>query len=226
MLLRSRLPAAAIAVLLGSALRSIAESASDPSFSSERRPQTASASAFSIGPLASADSAVLWFCALCACAVAMLVWQLYKARIDRVALQTKSRVAGILEERERIARELHDTLIQSVYGLILTLQSSTTRPSSMQELRRQIGSALDLAGDLLDEARDRVSALRASVVPLDLARAISHSADSLSVARRAKFKLVVKGNPQPLQPTAAEQIHGIAREALANAFAHAEAKQI
>ena len=167
-----------------------------------------------------------WFCAMCGGTVLVLLWQLYRARADRNALRAQSRASGILEERERVARELHDTLIQSINGLFLTLQSSISTLAVTDKLRIEVDLALDRAGDLLDEARDRVSALRVSQVPLDIARAIADSANSLSVAQSASFGLMVTGTPQPLQPDAAEQMHSITREALANAFSHAEAKTI
>jgi signal transduction histidine kinase len=166
------------------------------------------------------------FCILCGCAVAVLLWQLYRFRLDRNTVQSQSRAAGIREERERIARELHDTLIQSVHGLILTLQASTAGLPKTDRLRNEIDSALDRAGDLLDEARDRVSGLRVSTVPLDVARAISNSANMLSAAKPANFKLSVTGSPRPLEQKAAEHIHAITREAVANAFTHADAKTI
>jgi signal transduction histidine kinase len=147
-------------------------------------------------------------------------------QLDRNTVQSQSRAAGIREERERIARELHDTLIQSVHALILTLQASTAGLPKTDRLRNEIDSALDRAGDLLDEARDRVSGLRGSMVPLDVARAISNSANMLSAAKPANFKLSVSGSPRPLQQKAAEHIYALTREAVANAFTHANAKTI
>jgi signal transduction histidine kinase len=167
-----------------------------------------------------------WLCELYAGTVVVFLWRLYRAHANRNILQAQSRASGILEERERVARELHDTLIQSINGLFLTLQRSISNRAATDKLRIELDSALDRAGDLLDEARDRVSALRVSPVPLDLARAIAESANSLSVAESAGFRLIVTGIPQPLQQGAAEQIHGITQEALANAFAHAKAAKI
>jgi signal transduction histidine kinase len=174
-----------------------------------------------------ASSSSQLFCALCACAVGGLLWQLYRLRLASTAQQSRSRTAGMLEERERIARELHDTLIQSVNALILTLQTSMAHLPRTDAVRQPIEGALDTAGDLLDEARDRVNGLRTSSVALDLAGAIANAVHHAQTASRfARIRLVVSGTPQRLQQNAAEQIYGIAREALANAVAHADARHI
>jgi len=174
-----------------------------------------------------ASSSSQLFAALCACAVGGLLWQLYRLRLESTAQQSRSRTAGILEERERIARELHDTLVQSVHALILTLQTSIAHLPRTDCVRQPIEAALDTAGDLLDEARDRVNGLRMSSVALDLAGAIANAVHRAQTASRfARIRLVVSGTPKRLQQSAAEQIYSVAREAIANAVAHADARHI
>jgi len=160
-----------------------------------------------------------WFCILCGCAIAVLLSQLHR-------VQSQARTAGILEERQRIARELHDTLIQGIHALILALQTSSGRLPGTDRVRKEIDMALDRASDMLDEARDRVGALRVPLPVIDIAQAISDAANTLSLAKLANFSLAVQGTPLPLQPISAEHIYAIARESLANAVAHAKAQTI
>jgi signal transduction histidine kinase len=167
-----------------------------------------------------------WICILSGSAISVLLWRLCSLRLSTNTLKSRSRAAGMLEERERIARELHDTLIQSTHALILSLQASIARLSKNDRLRKEIDSALDRAADLLDEARDRVSGLRVPNVPLDVARAIADSAKTLAMTKLVNFRLAVTGTPRPLQPIGAEHIYAIAREGLTNAFAHAKATTI
>jgi signal transduction histidine kinase len=171
-------------------------------------------------------SNVRWFCILCGCAVAMMFWRLYRVRAEWDFLEARARAAGVLEERARIARELHDTLIQGIHALILNLQASAARLPNPDTSRREIDLALDRIETLLDEARGHIVGLRASMLPLDVARAIGNSAKLLLLERCLDFRMTVTGNPRPLQQKSTEQIYCIAREALRNAFAHAEAKTI
>jgi signal transduction histidine kinase len=145
-------------------------------------------------------------------------------RSNAVLLQAK--LVGCLEERERIARELHDTLLQSTQGLILTFHSLAGQLPRPNPMRTQMELALDRADQLLNEARDRVKDLRSTTFFTDMTQAISRAAHGLLLAHPCGFSIEVKGTPRPLQQNAAEDIFSIAREALANAFSHAGAKAV
>jgi signal transduction histidine kinase len=138
----------------------------------------------------------------------------------------KAKWAGRLEERERIARELHDTLLQSAQGLILTFQSVAGRLLPHDPVRRQIESALDQAGDLLGEARARVRDLRFSAPISNLSQAIQREGKNLSYSTSAAFVFKLEGDPRPVPPHVASEIFAIAREAITNAFAHSQATTV
>lgn len=167
-----------------------------------------------------------WFAALCILGFLGLLAFLYRVRVHQVRSQIQERLQERLLERERIARELHDTLIQGFQGLVLTLGAGLRRLTP-GESRDAMEQALRRAQDMLAQGRDRVRDLRDSVgFDGDLPAALKDAAGLLSVTHPAEFALSVSGEPRPLHPLAMEEAYLISREALANAFQHAAAKRI
>jgi signal transduction histidine kinase len=144
----------------------------------------------------------------------------------RNELMLRARWAGRLEERERIARELHDTLLQGTQGLILQIQSVAGRLPPQHPARQQIESALDQAGDLLGEARAKVRNLRSSASLADIGSSIARSGQLLSDRTAIAFEFEMHGALRVVRPRVAAEIYAIAREALTNAFAHSHASKV
>ena len=78
----------------------------------------------------------------------------------QVAAQVRGRLEARLAERERIARELHDTLLQGMQGLIWRFQAATDRIPADEPARQLMEQSLDRADELLEESRDKVKDLR------------------------------------------------------------------
>jgi signal transduction histidine kinase/ligand-binding sensor domain-containing protein len=167
-----------------------------------------------------------WFDAACALAVLATLWQLYRTRVRLIARQMRVQMGARLEERERIARELHDTLLQSTQGLILLFQSFAGRLGRADPMRRQMEAALDQADHLLNEARDRVSDLRTTGIDSDMTRALSRFVQELISDRAVGFKIVEVGSPMVLSLSVADDAYRIGREALSNAVSHAQPANI
>jgi NO-binding membrane sensor protein with MHYT domain len=132
-----------------------------------------------------------------------------------------------VDERTRIARELHDTLLQSFHGLLLRFQAVYEMlPAS--PAKQSLGHAIDQAAQAITEGRDAVQGLRASVVEInDLALAVRTFGEELAADQQsAALYVVVEGGPRTLHPIVRDEIYRIACEALRNAFKHAEATQI
>jgi signal transduction histidine kinase len=137
-----------------------------------------------------------------------------------------------LAERVRVARELHDTLLQSFQGLLLRFQTAyalfDTRPTDAKDV---LGSSIDQTAQAITEGREAVQGLRASTVESnDLAQAITTLGEQLaaeaSSATSVGLQVEVEGTPRNLHPIVRDEIYRVASEALRNAFRHAEAQQI
>jgi signal transduction histidine kinase/ligand-binding sensor domain-containing protein len=156
-----------------------------------------------------------------------LLWLIYLWRVRILAERMRGRLEERLSERERIARALHDILLQSMQGLIFRFQTIAERLPTDEPNRRLMEKELDRADTVLAEGRDQVAGLRAnSSGSMDLAQVITDFANSLTQEHSATFNLTIEGQPQALHPLVQEEIVRIACEALANAFRHSQATQI
>ena len=173
-----------------------------------------------------------WFQALIVASAVGLVWAGYRGRVRQVARQYQRRFDERVNERTRIARELHDTLLQSFHGLLLQFQTAAyLLPERPAEARAQLDGAIDHAARAITEGRDAVQGLRASTLERnDLASAIQSVGDELASSSRAPtppgFTVAVEGETRDLHPIARDEISKIAAEALRNAFRHAQAKRV
>ena len=131
-----------------------------------------------------------------------------------------------LNERTRIARALHDTLLQSFQGLMLHLQvvDNLLPPGPAKE---KLERTLERADQAIVEGRDAVYDLRSSAtITNDLAQAVRALGHELTTPGSAAFQLTVKGPPRDLHPIIRDELYRITREALRNAFIHARANLI
>ena len=172
-----------------------------------------------------------WFRALCAIFVLALLWAAYQGRLRQVHHQFEMTLEARVSERTRIARDLHDTLLQSFHGVLLRLQTVSQlmreRPMEAQE---KMDSTIDEVAEAITEGRDAVQGLRESTVQSnDLALAISTLGEELatdSTSQRPGFRVAVEGEARDLHPILRDEIYRIAAEALRNAFQHAQARKI
>ena len=161
----------------------------------------------------------------CAGALVALLWLLHRMRLRRMARRVTATMNERLAERERIARELHDTLLQSVQGLILKIGSVVHR--LRPDERPALEAALDQANQVLVEGRDRVAGLRGeSRMQPDLADAIDRFGAPLAREGGVRFEVITQGAPVALERHMADEVFAIAREAIRNAFAHAGASLV
>jgi signal transduction histidine kinase/ligand-binding sensor domain-containing protein len=168
----------------------------------------------------------LWFRMSLGLAAIGLAWMLYSLRLRQATAQIQARLGERVEERERIARELHDTLIQSVDGLMLRLQTALDEPDPGRS-RQMIEKALDSADEVMLEGRQRVSALRAEATTVkELSEALASYGQDLSKEHPTAFSVALAGSPKAIDPFVRNEAYCIGREALGNAFQHADATKI
>ena len=167
------------------------------------------------------------FIALCVAAAALLVWGALRFRERRVAARLRLRFSERMAERERIARELHDTLLQSTQGLILRFQAVANRIARDDPLRDMLDQALVSADEVMTEGRDRLLVLRRSTdLTSDLAESLATIGGEFVRGSEVRFTVQVEGESRPLRPGVLEEAYRIGREALLNAVRHAHAHVI
>jgi signal transduction histidine kinase len=173
-----------------------------------------------------------WFLLSIWGAFALAVVSIFRARVHRMTQQLSVRLEERLAERARIARELHDTLLQSFHGLLLRFQAATNLlPDRPEEARKALESAIDQAALAITEGRDAVQGLRSSTtVTNDLARAISTLGEELATSESnpnsAAFHVEVEGTSRNFHAILRDEVYRIAAEAVRNAFSHAQAQRI
>jgi len=173
-----------------------------------------------------------WFRTSSGALVLLLVWCVYLYRLHQLAKEFNIRLEERVGERTRVARELHDTLLQSFHGLLLRFQAATNLlPERPAEARKTLESAIDQAAQAITEGRDAVQGLRSStVVASDFALTINTLGQELASLETnpnaARFHVEVEGTPQNLHPILRDEVYRIAGEAMRNAFRHAQAQRI
>jgi signal transduction histidine kinase len=173
-----------------------------------------------------------WFLALSVIIGLFFLWVLYQLRLRQLAHQFNMGLEARVNERTRIARELHDTLIQSFHGLLLRFQAaSNLLPTRPDEAKHRLENAIDKAAQAITEGRDAVHELRSSAeVTQDLPVAISALGQELAADRVGQdlpdYRVQVEGTARNLDSILRDEVYRIAAEAMRNAFRHAEARRI
>jgi signal transduction histidine kinase/ligand-binding sensor domain-containing protein len=168
-----------------------------------------------------------WFRLVLFVLAAGVLWLFYSFRLKRATEQIQQRLSGRLEERERIARELHDTLLQGFQGLMLRLQAVMKTLPAEEPTHQMIESVLDRADQVLLEGRQSVRDLREEGASgNELSGALARCGEELAENKASLFSLSVVGAPRALGPIVFDEAYRIGREALINAFQHSQAEKI
>ena len=158
--------------------------------------------------------------------LALSVWALYRLRLARMTEHLNLRFEERLAERTRIARELHDTLLQgslSASMQLYVLADEVIDPP----VKSKLDHILKRLSQVNEEGRQTVQALRSQPSTADaLELALARDAEELRGSQAVGIRVVVEGKRQPLHPLIRDEVYRIARESLANTFHHAGATRV
>jgi signal transduction histidine kinase len=168
-----------------------------------------------------------WFKLACAALLAGGVYLLYLRRLSYLTARAVERMRARLEERERIARTLHDTFLQSVQSLILRFHSIKAVLPRNDAVQQQIDEALDAADAVANEGRDQLMGLRVNHASSDeLAPALAAAGTAAAAQYGVAFTLREEGARRALQAETEDELLSIAREAIVNALRHSGSAEV
>jgi signal transduction histidine kinase/ligand-binding sensor domain-containing protein len=171
--------------------------------------------------------ATWWFRAIYVALLVFAIWIAYVARVGHLSRQLTLRMQERVNERTRIARELHDTLLQGLASASLQLEVADRQITTDATAKPLVQRVSQLLRQLVDESRQTVRSLRLRRSQEEnLERALTQISNDLAAPRRVKYQVVVQGTPRSLRPLVREEIYRIGGEALANAFRHAGASAV
>ncbi len=168
-----------------------------------------------------------WFRLFCVLAGAGALGFLYVLRLHRLAAAMQARFEERLEVRERIARSLHDTLLQGIYSASIHFDLANNRLQQDSPAKPAVERGLDLLRQVSQEGRNALRSLRSRQTSSDgLEQALSLLPKEFALPESIGFLVATEGQPRVLRPLVRDEAYLIAREAVINAFRHAQASKI
>lgn len=161
-----------------------------------------------------------WFRALCIMLAAFTLWLLYRLRMLRMRERINARFDERIAERTRLARELHDTLLQTIQGSKMVADDALEEgdAAQMEHALKRVSNWLEQA---TQEGRAALNSLRSSTTQgNDLAEALERAARECSVKRSMEYALAVEGSARELHPIVRDEVYRIGYEAIRNACNH------
>jgi signal transduction histidine kinase/ligand-binding sensor domain-containing protein len=150
----------------------------------------------------------------------------FRYRIRRVSAALAARYDERLAERTRIARDLHDTLLQTLQGSKLVADEALDRPHDTDRLRHALERVSEWLGQAVEEGRAALGSLRGAAAASDLAAALRRAADNPARPPNLAVAVVTRGVPRPLHPVVQEEVYRIGLEGIRNACLHAHANHL
>lgn len=175
--------------------------------------------------IASAFHQTWWFRIAVVLAAGAMLYGFYEMRLRQVSARIRNRMAARNSERERIARELHDTMIQGVQGLILRFQAVADKFAGDPDAQAVLLPALERAEEMLVEGRERVTGLR-NERSRNLHRELNRLMKNEIYPADLIAPLVVQRTPRPIAESMIDDLLSVIGEALNNAACHSGANRV
>ena len=168
-----------------------------------------------------------WFQVSCGLTFVIIIWMFYQARVRQVFRQMQARLEERLEERERIARNLHDTLLQGIYSASIHFDLANSRLPEDSPAKPAVERGLDLIRQVNLEGRNALRSLRSRQTSSEgLEQALSLLPKEFALPGDIDFVVAAEGQSRVLRPLVRDEAYLIAREAVINAFRHAQPSKI
>jgi ligand-binding sensor domain-containing protein/signal transduction histidine kinase len=168
-----------------------------------------------------------WFLSLVALFLVLCIWQLHRIRVAQVSARINLRMQERLQERTRIARELHDTLLQGMLGISMEMYAASQQAFAHSSVSSMFGHASQRLREIAEQSRKAVENLRSpSRVPDPLESMLALALREMNVPPGVQAQINSVGTRLDLRPPVQTEIEQIAREALSNAIQHSGANMI
>jgi signal transduction histidine kinase/ligand-binding sensor domain-containing protein len=170
---------------------------------------------------------MIWFRALCVIVAALLLWAIYQLRVRQIAGSMKARFDERLAERTRIARDLHDSFLQTIQGSKLVADDALSAPADQAHMRQAMEKLSGWLGRATDESRAALNSLRTSATEVnDLAEAFRRALEECRIHSSMSVVLQVSGQKREMHPIVRDEVYRIGYEAIRNASMHSRATQL
>lgn len=164
-----------------------------------------------------------WFEALCVLAGGLLLVGAYQLRIRQIATALNVRFDERLEERTRLAREFHDTLLQTIQASKMVADDALNHHSDATRMQHAMERLSEWLAQAIEEGRAALSSLRSSTTEQnDMAEALRRAGEECQFQRPIEFVLSVQGESREMHPIVRDEVYRIGYEAIRNACAHSE----
>jgi signal transduction histidine kinase len=165
-----------------------------------------------------------WFGVVCVFAAGLSLWGLWQLRLHQMQL----RFSMVVEERARMGREIHDTLLQGLVGVAVQFKVIADQfNASPDAARERLERVRKLVEHYITETRQSIWDLRSPTLEAsDLVTALREAGQALTADKDLRFELAVRGKPYPCPPNVEEHMLRVGREALSNAVRHARASKV